>query len=167
MTRLTAFFDGLSAWAARLPPRGTNRGVGLMLALPSTVVLGIAAWLTPSPHGYGTHTQLGLGSCLMLTLTGWPCPMCGMTTTFSLLAHLRFLDALKNQPFGIVLFSLTVLAAGIGWVDLLTGHGLFRRALKAVARREQVLALGLLAGMILGWLYKGVVLHPALFGGAS
>lgn len=42
---------------------------------------------------------------------GYPCPMCGMTTTFALMEHLRPLDAALKLPFGVVLFSLTVAAS--------------------------------------------------------
>ena len=33
----------------------------------------------------GTHQQLGLPPCNFVTLTGYPCPACGMTTSFALL----------------------------------------------------------------------------------
>ena len=143
-----------------LPQAGLNRFIGAAVGIPTSVVLGIAAWLTPSPAGHGTHTQLGLGTCTLLTITGWPCPMCGMTTTFSLLAHGRLVDAFFNQPFGLVLFSITVLGASIGLSDLLTGRGLWRVALRKIQRHEQIFAIVLLVGMIVGWLYKCVIMHP-------
>jgi hypothetical protein len=108
--------------------------------------------------------QLGLGACTMMSLTGWPCPMCGMTTTFSLLAHFRLLDAAKNQPFGLVLFSITLVASAVGLADLVAARGLWRRTLAWIAPREQVLAILLLAGMILGWIYKASIVHPEIFG---
>lgn len=157
-------FDKFFTWANSFPEKLTNRVVGLMLALPTSLVIAIAMWLTPSPKGYGTHMQLGLGGCTMMTLTGWPCPMCGMTTTFTLMAHLRPLDAFVNQPFGVILFSVTALGAAIGWVDLISAVGLNRRALKWIGRREQGLAIALLVGMMAGWVYKSVMLHPHTFG---
>ncbi|MFZ5476041.1 MAG: DUF2752 domain-containing protein [Myxococcota bacterium] len=160
---LTVRVDALVARVNAVPEVRLNRVVGLLIGAPSSTVLALAAWLTPSPAGYGTHVQLGLGSCTMLTITGWPCPMCGMTTTFAHVAHLHFLDALANQPFGLVLFALTVLAAGIGVTDLATGRGLWRRALGVVQRYEQKIAIALLAGMIAGWLYKCAVMHPEVF----
>jgi len=77
----------------------------VVVALPTLTVLAIARHLQPDPAGVGTHTQLGLGRCPVLALTGYPCPMCGMTTTFALMADLRPVDAALNQPFGVVLFS--------------------------------------------------------------
>lgn len=136
------------------------RILGLFVGAPTSLVLGIAAWLTPASQGVGTHMQLGLGGCALLTMTGWPCPMCGMTTTFALMAHLRPLEALVNQPFGIVLFLLTVLGAVLGIGDVVTGRGFVRSALRWVGRREQLFALGLLFGMIGGWIYKSIRIHP-------
>ncbi len=158
MNRLTSVFD----WIAGLADRTSHRLLGFVLGVPTAAVLATAMWLTPSEQGFGTHMQLGLGGCAMLTLTGWPCPMCGMTTTFTLLAHLRPLDALVNQPFGVVLFLLTLVTAILGLVDLVTGRGVLRAALRWVGRREQLLAMGLLFGMIGGWLYKCVRMHPEL-----
>jgi hypothetical protein len=56
------------------------------------VVFALAAWIHPydadgRPRSMATHTQLGLPPCSMVLLTGKPCPACGMTTSFALLAH--------------------------------------------------------------------------------
>lgn len=157
---LSSFIDRATA----IPMTSVDRFVGLLIALPSWTVLGIARWLDPSPLGYGTHTQLGLGGCTMLTLTGWPCPMCGMTTTFALLAHGRVGEAFLNQPFGPVLFACTVAGAILGTVDLVGAVGALRRALEVVQRREQLYAIFLLLGLVAGWIFKSVALHPTTFG---
>ena len=138
----------------------TNRALGLGLAAPSLVVLTIAHHLTPSPTGYGTHLQLGLGPCLFLQVTGWPCPMCGMTTTFAWMAHGHPLDALRTQPFGVVLFTATFAAAAIGLHDSLTGRSAARAVLQRAARYETRVAAMLLIGMALGWVYKASLFHP-------
>lgn len=62
------------------------------LAALGVVVFGIAWFLDPyesngQPRMRGTHRQLGLPPCGLHVLTGRGCPSCGMTTTFSLLAH--------------------------------------------------------------------------------
>ncbi len=146
------------------PPGIMDRIAGGLLGGGALTVIGIANQLTPDPNGYGTHRQLGLGACTMLSLTGWPCPMCGMTTTFTLFAHLRPVDAILNQPFGTVLFPITCAMAGIGMVDLFTGRGALRGALKWIQRRERLWAGVLLFGMLGGWLYKCVKMHPEVFG---
>ena len=62
-------------WWASLPADLQDRLVGVVLAAPSSVVLGLSAWLEPAAGGVGTHKQLGLNGCAVLTATGWPCPM--------------------------------------------------------------------------------------------
>lgn len=159
--------DGLqAAWSRLGLPRVsttlTNRLVGLALLLPAGAVLGIAAWLHPDPAGVGTHRQLGLGGCIVLTLTGVPCPMCGMTTTFSLMAHGRVFDALLNQPFGVVLFVTTAVAAMVGAVDLARGRGLWRSGLGWVLRHETRVASLILVGLFAGWIYKILVFRKII-----
>lgn len=142
----------------------TNRVVGLVLGVPSWTVLGLAKWLDPNPQGYGTHLQLGMSECTMMHFTGYPCPMCGMTTTFALYADFRVIDALFNQPFGLVLFGTTVALAIIGALDVATGRGYWKRALAWVDRRETKVAAVLLIGMLGGWVYKVFQVHPELLG---
>ena len=152
------------AWFAAATPATRTRLIGAAVATPALLVLGLSAWLTPNPQGYGTHLQLGLSGCTLLELTGWPCPMCGMTTTFALLAHLRPLDALRTQPFGLVLFGITVLAAVLGGLDLLAGRGALRAALRRMEPFEGRISVGLLVGLLVGWAYKAALLHPVVFG---
>ena len=40
-----------------------------------------------NPRTSATHTQLGMPACNFVTLTGKPCPSCGMTTSFALLVR--------------------------------------------------------------------------------
>ena len=138
----------------RVPRRWQDRLVGLVLAGPGVAVLGVAASLSPDPSGMGTHRQLGLGGCAVLTLTGFPCPMCGMTTTFTHLAHFQIIDGALNQPFGLLLFAATVVATAIGLSDLISPSGRWRTALRWVERHETGLAITLLVGMFAGWTYK-------------
>lgn len=87
------------------------RAVYLTFALLSLTVIAVAAGLTPSSAGAGTHTQLGLPACGFLSRTGWPCPSCGLTTSFALAARGRFGDAAFVQPFGFLLFVSLLIAA--------------------------------------------------------
>ncbi len=70
-------------------------------------VLVTAALLTPSPEGHGTHTQLGLPPCGFLVYTGYPCPGCGLTTSFAHMIRLEVFGAFHANPFGILLFLAT------------------------------------------------------------
>lgn len=158
--RVNAVVDRVQA----IPTERLNRVLGVSVGVPAWVVLGIAAWLTPASEGFGTHQQLGLGGCTLLTLTGWPCPMCGMTTSFSLYAEGRVLEAVVNQPFSAVIFLATVIGAGLGTWDALTGRGSIRAAVGWLERRERLWAVFLLAGMTLGWVYKMIRMHPEVFG---
>ena len=71
----------------------------------------IALLLTPDPKGYGTHQQLGLPACTFYYLTGWVCPSCGLTTSFSHMVHLQWKQAFSAHVFGPFLYlSFAVLA---------------------------------------------------------
>lgn len=134
-----------------------DRFVALTLLLPSATPLVVAALLDPDPAGVGTHRQLGLGGCTMLQLTGWPCPMCGMTTTFSLAIHGRLIEALLCQPFGLALFLLTVATALVSLVELVRPVGLWRRAWDWIGLKEGWIAAALMLGLLVGWAYKLLV----------
>src|SRR5262245_52054546 len=114
-------------------------------------VLGIAAWLQPSPTGAGTHTQLGLPPCGWVVAFGKPCPTCGMTTAFADAAHGRYLAALTAQPMGLLLALIT---AAVVWPALhvaLTGSRLGH----ALARLVNGRVLWALGGLLLaGWVDK-------------
>ncbi len=87
-----------------------------------------------------------------------------MTTTFSLLAHLHPLDALGTQPFGLVLFTAAVVFAIAGWADAVTGRNVVQAVMDRIMRRERFVAILLLGGMLGGWAFKCVKMHPEVFG---
>jgi hypothetical protein len=147
------------AWFGTLSNPVQDRVVGVLIGPPAAVVLAIALRLEPNPAGVGTHQQLGLSPCSVLSFTGWPCPMCGMTTTFAHLAHGHLIDGTLNQPFGLVLFSCAVLCAIIGLADLAHPRGRWRPVWDWMIRHETLVAVVLLGGMIGGWLYKAILLR--------
>ncbi len=155
MGRVEAFWSrAVQPRIDAVPPSVQDRIVGAALFLPTAVVLAIATQLTPSAEGYGTHRQLGLGSCTFLSLFGIPCPMCGMTTTFAHLAHLHVVQGTLNQPFGLVLFLLTIAAFVLGGLELFSPRGRWRPILRLIEHREGLVAALLLVGLIAGWTYK-------------
>jgi Protein of unknown function (DUF2752) len=103
------------------PVPSLNRWVRISLALVAVglmTVFGIARWLNPrdengNPRRMETHRQLGLPPCTFYYVTGLPCPSCGMTTSFSHLAHGDLLNSLKANAMGTLL-AITALAA-IPW----------------------------------------------------
>lgn len=139
-----------------------DRLIGLLLLIPSAAVLTVARWLTPDPSGVGTHQQLGMASCAVLERMAVPCPMCGMTTTFSLMAHFRPLSAVMNQPFGVVLFLITVVLAVVGLAELVRPGKLLRRLVLWTLDRDLALAGTLLAMMIAAWVYKIALMREML-----
>lgn len=98
----------LNSWA-----RGTLVGLTLGIA----TVFAVAAWLNPyddagQPLRMETHRQLGLPPCTFYKWTkGLPCPACGMTTSFALLAHGDIWNSLRANAVGTVvaLFCLVLI----------------------------------------------------------
>ncbi|MGE0785165.1 MAG: DUF2752 domain-containing protein [Sandaracinaceae bacterium] len=134
---------GLGDWTSMLT-------WAVLFSIP-TAVLATAAWLTPSPAGHGTHTQLGLPPCGFLVYTGYPCPGCGLTTSFANMVRLDMFAAFGANPFGILLFLCT--AAMIP----LALYGLIRR-LPVVDTLDRLhaekIAIGLSLLSIFVWIVK-------------
>lgn len=126
--------------------------VGLVLSIGAVFTL--AALLVPSAEGHGTHLQLGLGPCTFLTLTGFPCPMCGATTSFTLMAHLRPIAAFVNQPFATLLFVLSAGTFAVALSEVVDPRARWTRILDWLEPREGWLAAGFLAAMAASWFYK-------------
>ncbi|HWA97158.1 MAG TPA: DUF2752 domain-containing protein [Pirellulales bacterium] len=98
-----------SSLAGRLsrPQRCLVLVTGVVLVL----MIATAAWLEPSPQGYGTHRQLGLPECASLRWFGVRCPACGMTTSWTWLAHGSVAAALAANVGGALLGVAALLAA--------------------------------------------------------
>ena len=77
-----------------LSDRWRNRVIAACVVVPCVTVLGLALWLTPEPHGAGTHTQLGLAPCQFFLRTAMPCPTCGMTTAVTYAVRCYLIAAL-------------------------------------------------------------------------
>ncbi len=154
---------GVEPSAGKNEPTGEKKAAGrpaldrlaaLLLAIPSIAVLVVAALLEPDPSGIGTHQQLGLGTCTMLAITGWPCPMCGMTTCFSLAVRGRLFSAFMTQPFGLLLFLVTAVVALTSLLELIRPGGRWLRFWDWLGPREGWVAGALMAGLVVGWLHN-------------
>lgn len=132
-----------------------DQALYLMIASIAGIVLGIARRLTPSPGGLGTHRQLGLPPCLFLRLTGVPCPCCGLTTSFAHAARLHFIEALIAQPFGLVVFLVTVSIIPLS-VCLICKRVALRRLIESATVSPTMYLLITLCAI--GWVYKLVVM---------
>ncbi len=123
----------------------------IIVILALTAVFALAAWLPPSASGHGTHESLGLPPCGFLVITGIPCPSCGLTTSFSHMAHGHIWLAFVTQPFGFVLFLLFIYM----WV--MSGYAIVRKipfSLVTGSRTMEWIQVILLIIMMLAWIYK-------------
>jgi hypothetical protein len=93
---------------------GLRRLIGAGIAVVAAAVLGVAAWLEPSPTGIGTHAQLNLPTCGWITLMDLPSPTCGMTTAFAHAADGHLLAGFAAQPLGFALAVATAMALLVG-----------------------------------------------------
>lgn len=136
-----------------------DRAVSAAVASGSGGLLLVARSLDPSPRGFDTHIQLGLGRCSIYQATDWPCPMCGMTTTFAHMADLSPWLAATTQPMGVVLFLATVAALAVSLVELVAPRGRWRVMLAWIQKHDGRVAAFLTLGLIVGWTYKVVQLR--------
>lgn len=129
--------------------RAANLAFAALFASPVVV----ARVLRPSAEGVGTHQQLGLPPCTFLWATGFPCPFCGMTTSWAHAARFDVIGSIRTQPMGFVLFAVAV---GLALLLLL-------RAAKGTPRFDPQRFLssipsnawwGSLAALLLAWAYK-------------
>jgi hypothetical protein len=130
------------------------RATSAVLAVGIGTVFVLAALLVPNPTGHGTHLQLGLGTCTFLAFSGQPCPMCGATTTFTLMAHLQPVAAIVNQPFAAFLFCLSALTLGVAVSEVVDPRGRWGRVFGWLEPRETWMAGLFLAFMMASWFYK-------------
>lgn len=143
------------------PRASTVERVAQLVVLAVCWGLLIVAWrLEPSPEGLGTHEQLGLPPCGFYRMTGRPCPGCGLTTAFALMAHGRVLKGAIVQPFGAVMFVLTAAAAVAVSVTLLLGRS-WNLILLRINAPVWLYALVFLA--LAAWIYK--IIYGQVTGG--
>ncbi len=152
---IDAALDRAASWLSR-PAVARVGSAGLAVAIGA--VFTAAALVEPDPSGHGTHLRLGLGQCTFLSMTGWPCPMCGATTTFALAAHLRPIEAFANQPFAFLLFNMAAFALGVSVAEVVDPRGRWSRIVRVLEPRESTWAVLFLVAMGLGWAWKARIM---------
>lgn len=136
--------SGFSVW-----PHATY-----LLIYFTVAFLGIV--LEPSRDGVGTHQQLGLPPCGFLTMTGYPCPSCGLTTSVSLGMHGWWLEAFRVQPFGVFLFvlmSVMAISSLVGIWKKIT----FSKFIQS--RTGEILQLTTAFVFFISWIYKIIIMN--------
>jgi hypothetical protein len=103
-----------------LPAR--RRSEALAAFLIGATVLALSVLLQPDPRGFGTHEQLLMPPCLFRLITHVPCPFCGMTTGFALMARGKVWQAAADNLMAPPAFFLTALITLAGLWGLLTGR---------------------------------------------
>lgn len=133
------------------PAASSNtRIMGLLVGVCCLALMMVAATLKPSPDGLATHTELGLQRCAFLQNTGFPCPSCGMTTSFAWFARGNFVASAYIQPMGAMLALICCCCVWGGFYIALTGRPI-HRLLRRVPSRYTVWPLISLAVAAWGW----------------
>jgi hypothetical protein len=133
--------------------------VVVLAGLATTV--GLACWLNPydeegTPRLIETHRQLGLPACSFKVITGKPCPSCGLTSSFALLAHGDVWNSLRANAVGTLMAVFCVAVIPWAVVSLIRGRLLYVRSLERAMTWTVAVVLTLLLvrwGIILalGW----------------
>jgi Protein of unknown function (DUF2752) len=143
-------------WSVRGGLLGVTAGLVLVFAA--------AGYIRPydadgQPLRMSSHEQLGLPACNFVRLTGKPCPSCGMTTSFALLAHGDVANSLRANYVGTALAVFCVLLVPWNLFCAWRGRYLFIRS----AERALLVVVGMfLFLMLLRW---GIVLGQIYLGG--
>lgn len=96
-----------------------------------------------APRTMSTHTQLGMPPCNFVTLTGKPCPACGMTTSFALLVRGDVSASVRANWVGSVICVLWALTLAWAVASGVRGKPLF------VRRGRGELTFTVIAGAVL------------------
>lgn len=121
------------------------------LSLLFLAVFAVAMRLDPDPRGLGTHQQLGFPPCTILTLFDFPCPTCGMTTSFAHFVRGEWASAARSSTSGLLLACLGTLY--LPWAAI----SLYRKECWRI-RQPDLWFFGLLTGWmivtVLEWLVR-------------
>jgi hypothetical protein len=123
-------------------------------ALGALAIVGLSFVLVPDARGHGTHEQLGLPPCTTFRLFGFPCPFCGMTTAFVLMAHAHPIHAFQTQPAGALAFPLAIVFAGFHLGEAGLGRSIELAQRPSVRRILWRAGIGVVG---LAWIYKMVI----------
>ena len=134
------------------------RAALVTLTVPWIIVFGLSIWLDPyedgEPREMGTHQQLGLPPCQFNTMTGAPCPSCGMTTSFALLLHADVWNSMKANFAGTALAVFGLLFIPWAFMSAFCGRFVLVRSIEMVVFRLALIFLFIMFGR---WAYVLIV----------
>lgn len=94
-------------------PGGSRRRLaGHFLWFVTWLAVTVGAFIvSPSPHGHGTHQQLGLPPCPSVLFWGRPCPGCGLTTAFAATVRGDLVTAWHAHALGTAMYLIWTVTA--------------------------------------------------------
>lgn len=111
-------------------------------------ITGFGIYMTPDPHGHGTHQQLGLPPCPSVLFFSKPCPGCGLTTSWTATIHGHFAEAFRAHPLGPILYLLFT------YIALVSLWGFFKG--KYVSTAGPKWAWGIMIGAVIFFGYGAI-----------
>jgi hypothetical protein len=123
----------------------------VILTVPWLMVFFVAIFLIdPYRDGdvprAGVHQQLGLPECNFKSMTGVPCPSCGMTTSFTLLVRADVWNSMQANFAGTMLAGFGLLFVPWAFASAFLGRFVFVRSVEMVVFRLAMVFLVILFG---------------------
>jgi hypothetical protein len=135
----------------RLQRPRMGRFYSAIVCLAAAGLLGTAIWLSPAGGHMGTHRQLGLLPCGFVTMTGYPCPTCGMTTAFAHAVRGHIGESIRSQPAGFALAVVTVVIGSCAAGALVAGR---YPAINWYRINPTTFVWGIACGLVAAWGFK-------------
>ncbi len=123
----------------------------VVMAAGLVAVFATALWLDPyyadgTPRKDETHRQLGLPECTFKSLTGKPCPSCGMTTSFALLLRGDLASSFQANAVGMLLAGFLLVVLPWAVASVIRGRLIYIRSLERALTWTVAVFLTLLLG---------------------
>ena len=98
----------------------------------------------------------GIGVCLIKHTTGIPCPSCGSTRAVLALAQGNFLQALRINPFGLIIASIMLMTPIWIFIDIVTRKSTLLEFYKKTEQmlKKPYVAISLILLVVLNWIWN-------------